>query len=372
MHGISRRSLLAGSAAIGGLTLAGLNQRLAWAAEGGPEVLTISPDLINRAKREGSLMVRYAAPVEVMSPIVDAFQKQFGITLQLDRKAGSLGNQQFATEERAGQHIMDVSWITDPIGLKKLSAEGFYLNWTIPDVEKKLPKVSYVPGWGYCPFWTDMIIPYNPDVVPHAKAREIFKTWHGFLDPSLTGKIGLVEPAATNAAFLTYMMFFELPQYGRGFFEKLAGQKPRLYAGSANGREDMASGAVGTFIPNQEFAAFNQFLSGDKAAWMCPEIAASTAENHVAVSKNAPHPAAARLFAAWVFSEEGTRAIQGGQARPTLIGAPEERSAVIKLKQTSWWSPRPLDATWAPDPDTWAAAYPTLMPEMRRILGWRG
>jgi len=369
---ITRRTALRGLAATSALGIAALNARLAaQAAETEMEVVAVTPDLIARAKQEGRIMIRYASPVEIMTPIARDFEKQFGLSVQLDRKAGSLGNQQFATEERAGQHIMDVSYVTDPLGLKRLSAEGLYLHWTIADLEKKLPAASYVRGWGYCPQWTDVMIPYNPDVVAHAKAREIFKTWNGFLDPSLNGRVGLVEPAATNLAFLTYMMFFENARYGRDFFVKLAAQKPRLYSGSAGGREDIAAGATGTFIPHWESAAFVEFLNGSKVAWMYPDIAPSTAVNHIGISKNAPHPNAARLFAAWMFTEDGARAVQRSQTRSTLIGMPDDRTAIAKLRETEWWTPHRAENRWVPDLDRWAQVYPTMMPEMRRILGWR-
>ncbi len=365
-----RDFILQGSGTVAASWLAiGLGMQ-AQAAEG-TEVLEITSDLVARAKKEGKVSLRYASPVEEITPIVTAFQKQFDVGVELDRKAGSTGNQQFATEERAGQHIMDVSWLTDPLGLRKASAEGLYLNWTIPDVEKRLPRETYVPGWGYCPYWSDHLIPYNPDIIPHARARELFKTWNGLLDPSLSGLIGLVDPGTTNSAYIDYMMLFELPQYGKAFFQKLAAQKPRIYAGSANGREDIAAGAVATFIPAWESAAFLQFLGGSKVAWVYPEIAPSTAENHVAISKNAPHPMAARLFAAWILGPDGARAIQLSQSRPTLIGAPEERSAVAKLKQTEWWTPKRADTSWVPTYEAWSAAYPTLLPEMRRILNIR-
>ncbi len=372
MPKLKRRTFLKGAAALGGLAAVPFADRMAKAADSPIETVGITPDLIAQAKREGTIMLRYASPVEVITPIIKEFEKQYGIKFQLDRKAGSLGNQQFATEERAGQHIMDVAWVTDPLGLQKLSAEGLYLHWTLPDRDKKIPANTFVDGWGYCPHWTDLLIPYNPAVVSHAKAKQIFKTWHGFLDPELKGKIGLVEPAATNLAFLTYMMFYELPQYGKTFFEKLAAQQPRLYAGSANGREDISAGAVGTFVPAWESAAFLLFLDGDKTAWIYPEIAPSTAENHIAISKNAPHPAAARLLAAWTFTEDGARAIQLSQTRPTLLGVKEERSAIQKLKQTEWWSPPPANSSWVPSHAHWSSVYPTLMPEMRKTLGWRG
>jgi len=368
---INRRGLLKGVMAAGAATTIGRDTRLAAiAAETEMEVVDVTPDLITKAKQEGRLMFRYASPVDLMTPIVRAFEQQFGIRVQMDRKAGSSGNQQFAAESRAGRHIMDVSSLTDPVGLKAQAAEGNYLHWTLADLDKKLPPGTYIRGWGYSQQWNDVVIPYNPEIVPHEKAREIFQTWNGYLDPSLVGRIGLVEPAATNLAYLTYMMFFELPRYGRAFFEKLAAQRPRIYNGSAAGREDIAAGATGTYIPEWESAAMIDFMNGGKVAWVFPEITATTALNHIAISKHAPNRSAARLFAAWMFTADAARALQRSQTRPTLLGVPDERPAIAKLRETSWWTPKRAEV-WNPDIDHWQQVYPTLMPEMRRILGWR-
>jgi len=50
---------------------------------------------------------------------------------------------------------------------------------------------------------------------------------------------------------------------------------------------------------------------------------------------------------------------------------PDDRSAIARLRETEWWTPHRAESRWVPDLDRWAQIYPTLMPEMRRILGWR-
>ena len=335
------------------------------------ETIDVSPKLIELAKKEGSLTVRYSSPLEEMTIMANAFQNKFGIKVQIDRKVGVVGTQQFANEERAGQHLMDVNYSADPNGLLDLADEGLYLRFTLADLDKKLDKGTYLPGLAYGTKWTEVVISYNPDHIPHAKAKEMFKTWRGLLDPSLKGKIGINEPAGGGVPFATYLLFLRRPEYGRKFLESLAQQKIRLYPGSAPGREDLAAGAISVFIPNWESAAMENFLKGDRTAWTYPEVAPAFSNTYLAISKRAPHPNAARLFTAWFFTMEGAKALQAAQVRCTLKNVPDERTAIPQLKKTSWWKPYPQEIRWVPDVKDWNDNYEQLMPEMRQALGWR-
>ncbi|MCC7346817.1 MAG: extracellular solute-binding protein [Variibacter sp.] len=341
-------------------------------AQADVETVDITDDLIAAARREGQVTVRYSSPVDEMQFMARAFEQRFGIRVQIDRRVGVLGTQQFATESRAGRHIMDVNYTADPPGTERLAQEGLYQRYTLKDLASKLDPGTYLPNLGYCPKWTEIIISYNPDIIPHERARELFSTWDGLLDPSLRGRIGLNEPAGGGVPFATYLMFYRTPRYGKAFLEKLAAQRPRLYPGSAPGRENLAAGAIAVFIPNWESIAMIQFEKGDKTAWTYPDIAPAFANTYFAISRNAPRPAAARLFCAWFFTEEGARVMHSVQARPTLKGVPDGRSAIEPLRRTDWWRPYPENIRWVPDTEDWETSYAALMPEMRRILGWRG
>src|SRR3546814_15939820 len=95
------------------------------------------------------------------------------------------------------------------------------------------------------------------------------------------------------------------------------------------------------------------FEKGDPTAWTYPEIAPAFANTYFAISANAPHPKAARLFTAWFFTPEGASVMHEVQARPTLKGVPDNRTAVAKLKQTDWWRPYPEDIRWIPEREDW-------------------
>jgi len=365
---LTRRTLLKAGAA--GLALAGAGGLLSSASAQNVEVVEINDDLIKAAQEEGALTVRYSSPVTEMQTMASAFTERFGIPVQVDRKVGALGNQQFATEERAGQHIMDVNYSADPPGLVNLAEEGYYTHFTLKDLDQKLDPGTYIESLAYAPKWTEIVISYNPAHIPHAEAKKKFKTWEGLLDSDLVGKIGMNEPAGGGVPFATYLMFMRLPQYGREFLEELAAQEPRLYPGSAPGREDLAAGAISVFIPNWESIAMIQFEKGDPTAWTYPSVAPAFANTFFGISANAPHSNAARLFVAWFFTPEGARVLHKVQARPTLKGLPDTRTAVANLEKTDWWEPYPQDIRWVPEREDWEKSYDELIPVMRQILGW--
>ncbi|MDX3905577.1 MAG: extracellular solute-binding protein [Pigmentiphaga sp.] len=373
LDNITRRDFLINSMTVGATALAGtaLPRSVTWAATApAPETVDVTPALIEAARKEGSLMVRYSSPIDEMAVMAQAFQKKFGITVQTDRKVGVLGTQLFATEERAGRHVMDVNYCADPAGLRALAEEGLYLRYTLKDLSSKLDPGTYLDGLGYCPKWTEIVLSYDPAQIPHAVAKEQFKTWNGLLDPKLKGKIGINEPAGGGVPFSFFLMLYRHPQYGKEFVQKLAAQNPRLYPGSAPGREDLAAGAIAVFIPDWESITMLNFLKGSKTAWTYPDICPAFANTYLAISAKAPHPHAARLFCAWLFTPEGAAAMNLAQARPTLKNLPDERTAVAELKKTDWWTPYPDKVRWVPDMNDWETNYAKLMPEMRRILGY--
>src|SRR3546814_164866 len=149
---ISRRSVLrAGAATLADASFARFAPPL---RAQDVEVVEIDDSRIKAAQGEGSITVRYSSPVDEMQKIAAAVTKRFGIPVQVDRNVGALGNQQFATEERAGQHIVDVNYSADPPGLVNLAEEGLYVHYTLQDLKSKLDPGTYIENLAYSPKWT--------------------------------------------------------------------------------------------------------------------------------------------------------------------------------------------------------------------------
>src|SRR5688500_953232 len=78
-----RRSFLRMGAALAAAGAAGLvTTRSAPALAQNVETIDITPKLIDAAKREGTLTVRYSSPVDEMTEMARAFTTKFGIKVQ--------------------------------------------------------------------------------------------------------------------------------------------------------------------------------------------------------------------------------------------------------------------------------------------------
>lgn len=337
------------------------------------EIVQITDKLIEAAQREGTVVVRNGTPASTMDGIAEAFERQYGIEVENDRKVGVVGTDQFRQEERAGNHVIDVMWNVDPPGAIELADEGLLQRYTLSNIDKILPPEARLgDNVAYVTYWYDVVIQYNPELIPTEVAEEKFKTWRGLLDPDLAGgKIGMNEPAGGSIPFGTYLMWYQDPNYGRQFLVDLAKQKPRVYPGSAPGREALAAGEIAVYIPGWEDVAMLEFQNGSRTQWTYPEVAPSIPAAFVGISANAPHPNAARLFTAWMFSEDGAQAFINLQGRPTRLGVPDTRPALDELRETDWWRPYPKEILRVPDQDYWNENYARLVADMRSVLGWR-
>jgi iron(III) transport system substrate-binding protein len=385
---VHRRRFLQWSAGIGGAALLGgltrraatkngLATRSSSAADTAASVeeITLTPTLIAAAKKEGTLLLRYSDPQPCAEIWADAFKKAYGIEVQLDRKVGILGNQAFATEQQAGKHVMDVNHNSDPLGLVQLDAEGYYLHYDLPDVNPHIPKVAKLRQMGYCEQIVQVCIGYNPQKISSSAADQLFssKNWNGLLDPSLAGgKIGLTEPGGGSVPYGTYQMLYQSPKYGPGFLTKLAKQGPKLYAGSAPGLEDLASGAISVYATSWTATAMETYVTGNQTQWTyTSDIMPSFPDIYSAINKDAPHPNAARLFVAWLMSAEGASATQQAQVVPIRTDVTIDPPAYKGLKTTTWWKPFPAKEGDVPNLDYWIKNYNTLMPEMRQTFGYQ-
>jgi iron(III) transport system substrate-binding protein len=338
------------------------------------ETIQINSKLIEAAKKEGTVVVRNGTPATTMAGMAKAFEEQYGIKVEYDRKVGVVGTDQFRQEERAGKHVVDVMWNVDPPGAIELANEGLLQRYTLSNIDKILPPEARLgDNVAYVTYWYDVVVQYNQQLIPTEVAEKKFATWRGLLDPDLAGgKIGMNEPAGGAIPFGTYLTWYQDPNYGRQFLVDLAKQEPRLYSGSAAGREALAAGEIAVYIPGWEDVAMLEFQNGNRTQWTYPEVAPSIPAAFAAISASAPHPNAARLFTAWMFSEDGAQAIIDLQGRPTRLGVPDTRPVLDELRKTDWWRPYPKEILRVPDQDFWNEHYAELLPDMRSVLGWRG
>ena len=287
-------------------------------------------ELVKAAKAEGTLNV-IALPPDWANygTIISTFEDKYGIKVQSDQPDAASQDEINAADQLKGtDRAPDVFDLGQSVALANTDMYAPYKVATfdeIPD-EFKDADGTWVNDYGGF-----MSIGYDSDVVPDVTSVE------DLLGPDFKGKVALNgDPTAAGAAFSGVVM-----------------------ASVANGgsADDIAPGVeffqkvkeAGNFLPVDPTAAtiesgqtpvvidwdyLNAAETAKLPSWtvVVPEGAAVAGYYFQAINADAPHPAAARLWQEFLYSDEGQNLWLDGGARPVRADAMAEAGTIDQAK----------------------------------------
>jgi len=271
---------------------------IAWIAPGVSSG-QITRELIDAAKKEGEVMLYGAITVNSSKTIGDAFEKKYGIKLRHWRgDATELINRSLA-EARAGKPGFDVT-LGNEVVMTALDQKNLFAVFD-PPAAKGYPKQfldsdSKMTPWRVLPYG----INYNYQTV---KAEEAPKTWEELLLPKWKGKFGMANPGihVTTLQFVLNLEKLLGPKWLK-VVEGWAKQGPRVGRSLADTIQPLTAGEIQVVIgyikdkyqyPGPiEYVRMNKYLAS---------------LSFVAINRQAPHPAAARLFTDFFLGPESQR-----------------------------------------------------------------
>jgi putative spermidine/putrescine transport system substrate-binding protein len=265
--------------------------------------------LVETARKEGSLTV-IALPRDWVNygEIIDAFSDEYGIKVnQLEPGANSQRE-----IEAAASLKPDVFDLSMDVAVANSAAFAPYKvqNWQdIPDTLK-----DYRGGW-YAGYGGYMSIGYDPRKVPApASFADLLKPGHSVALPGDPRQAA----AAFNAVMATSLKGGEArAERGVEFFGRLKS------SGNLAAKGQAATAVIDWDYQNAERAAEN-------GEWKVtiPGEAVLGSYYVQAINKKAPHPAAARLWQEFLFSDKGQNLFLKGYARPARMEALQMRGTL--------------------------------------------
>uniref|UniRef100_A0AAU1I582 Extracellular solute-binding protein n=1 Tax=Streptomyces sp. NBC_00180 TaxID=2903632 RepID=A0AAU1I582_9ACTN len=301
--------------------------------------------LVEAAKKEGTLHAM-ALPRDWANygALIDGFEKKYGIKVEVENPDGSSQDEINAVTSRKGQDrapdVLDLgsSFAISAAQQGLLAPYKVQAFADIPEGQKDAQARWFNDYGGYISIGCDA-----------KRVKECPKTFADLLKPQYKGQVALNgNPTKSGSAFggvyaaaLANGGSFDDIQPGLDFFAKLKkngnytpvestpatvekGETPisidwdYLNAGYA---EEFKSKGVDWQVSVPSDGQFSQFYSQ-------------------AINKDAPHPAAARLWQEYLYSTEGQNLWLKGYARPALMTAMEkagtlDKTAAAKLPQVS-------------------------------------
>lgn len=272
--------------------------------------------LIAGAKREGGLTIYTTLNQRDATPLIEAFEKRYGIKVTLWRSGVEKLVQRALAEARAGKHAVDVLEGNGP-GMEMLYREKLLEEFYSPAFGD-IPKEAFPRHRHYAPDnLLFFVMGYNTRLV---KPEDIPRTYDDLLHPKWTGKLG-IESSDIDwfAAVVTAMG----EEKGLAYFKKLAAMRPQLRNGHTLLAELVSAGdiPIALTLYNQRVEQLKK--KGAPIDWR-PLPPAFGRTDAIGVAKHAPRPHAALLFVDFVLSQEGQEILQSRRRVPVsrLVDSP--------------------------------------------------
>ncbi len=252
--------------------------------------------VLERAKAEGLVSIYTSlAPTEA-APLVEAFEKKYGIKVQMWRGMSDGIVQRALSETRSKRHTVDVIETNGP-EMESLAREHVLAEFHSPHAADIPP--AFIPKHG---LWLPdrlnfYVVAFNTRKV---KREDLPKTYEGFLDPKWKGRLAI---EATDAEWMGGVVKAWGEARGMAFFRKLGEMKPEARKGHVLLAQLISSGEVEVGLTAYHANAESFKRRGAPVDWVGLEPVIARAQG-IGVLRQAPHPNAALLWVDFMLSPQ--------------------------------------------------------------------
>lgn len=285
----------------GGVTAAGL------ALYEGPDRLE---RLIAGARREGELTIYTSAQTSDLGPVVQAYEKKYGIRATIWRAGSEAVLNRAVQEARAGRHTVDVVETNGP-EMESLHREQILQLVKSPHHADLIEPAIRPHGEWVGTRLNVFVQAYNTKLV---RKEDLPKTWEDLAHPRWQGKLGI---EAEDSDWLAGV--FGAIGQARGdrvFRDIVSSNGMSVRKGHTLLTQLVVSGEVPMALTVYNYKAEQFRREGAPIDWFT--IGSAIARpNGVGVARRAPHPHAAVLFYDFELSPEGQAIIAQREFVPT-------------------------------------------------------
>jgi iron(III) transport system substrate-binding protein len=266
--------------------------------------------LIEGAKKEGKMVFYTSLNIEDSNGLLRKFEEKYPfIKTELNRLTADRLLIRFQSEARAKRYAADVI-VNGGARTYITKKEGLLMKYVSP--ETKFYPAGFRDPDGY---WTDTylnahVLVYNTRMLA---AKDAPRSHEDLLQPQWNGKIVMVSKA--------YEWFLKLlkiwgEEKGMAYFKRLAQQKPSFRIGSSQIADLVAAGESPLGINTYSTTVEDLKAKGAPLEWvpLDPVIAIL---HPIAITAQAPHPNAAKLFVDYFLSKEGMTVLRGFKRIPS-------------------------------------------------------
>ncbi len=277
------------------------------------EALAGSPEIIERAKKEGEVIWYGGGSGEIDEVINKGFTRKYPF---VQAKKFRIQSQKllvrFEAESRAGKHIADIVRTTDWY-IDIFKKKGLLMQYESQERKFYIKELKDPDGYYTALYKQLHAMAYNTKLV---SKQDLPRFYDDLLDPKWKGKLGLED-----AAYVWFVNLLKIRGESRGveFMKKLARQNVSLRSGTTLLGNLVAAGEIPLAIDIYAYAIERAKKTGAPVDWHAIEPAIVHTIT-AGINKNAPHPNAAKLFMSYLLSEEGQKTYLTEGLEPARTG----------------------------------------------------
>ena len=324
----TRRQVLLGTAA----AASALSWPRATVRAAPPSPESITPQLIEAARKEGKVIWYTSVDLQVAETVSKAFQVKFpGIVVRVERTGAERVFQRIGQERASNIFACDVAQSSDAAHYIAWKRDGILTPCVPEDVAKHFP-TQHRDADGLFASWRVWLcgIGYNTKLV---KVEEAPKSFGDLLEPQWTGKLVKAHPSYSGTIMTaTQQMARDL---GWSYFEKLAKQKVMQVQSAGDPPRKVALGERAVMVDGTDYLITLLKEKGDPVEFVYATEGTPLITGPAAIMKNPPNPNAARLFHNWSFTVEAQQFnvyVGGLRSVHALVKERHDRKSLSEIK----------------------------------------
>jgi len=295
-----------------------------------------SDELVKAATKEANLMIYGTTQIDHMHALIKHFNEKYpAITANYHRQGTTAVYERILREQRAGFFTADVYGGIGGLQAWLLAQKGALTPYASPERATISNNLKDKDGYWTAAYTVSFVSAFHTRQVTRAEAPHAYED---FLLPKWEGKMWLNEDDIE-----WYATMFEImgKEKGTQFMRRLAQQDLRYGRDPSLAIELLCAGEFPLMIGIHFHHTERLKQKGCPLDWVVTEPGYNRPPIAIALAKNAPHPAAGKLFIDFILSREGQKAVQNVALRYPVRPDVELSGELLKLKGIRFW-----DANW--------------------------
>lgn len=284
--------------------------------------------LIDAAKKDGRVAwyTSYVSP-QLHEAVKTGFERKYGITVDLLHVRASELEERIRAEQAAGRYLGDVIQHGQASITRLFRAGAVQPHGGVPNAANMI-EGQEADAQQMGSLITGYALMVNTNLV---KPEDEPKSWRDLLDPKWKGKILADDMRAVGGGAAVFAATMDHPGFGEAFHRGLAKQEPVFTRDIGQSERRVARGEFPIWVPQISVNVLG--LKGLPLRFIAPAEGAAYVRLDQAMLRNAPHPAAARLFMNYYLSGENQLRVGAMGLLPVTKGIAEKIPRELRVME---------------------------------------